>query len=148
MPYREYQISLIDRGTSLVSFDNEPRRIVLYPGDVEALSWSMQKINIIVGRLQRQEEFCSEVTGDCYNLKLPLADTRVEGLEGFIFTDKDGFFQGEVVEGTSELHARYNGIECTINIADLPVTEGVIRAPSLVCNDRSGNDGEDPGADK
>mgnify|MGYP005752248851 FL=1 len=140
MPYREYQISLIDRGTSLVSFDNEPRRIVLYPGDVDTLSWSMQKINIIVGRLQRQEEFCSEVTGECYSLKLPLPDTRVEGLEGFVFTDKDGFFQGEVVEGTSELQARYNGINCTINIADLPVTEGVIRAPALVCNSGSGDD--------
>lgn len=139
MPYREYQISLIDRGTSLISFDNEPRRIVLYPGDVDTLSWSMQKINIIVGRLQRQEEFCSEVTGECYNLKLPLPDTRVEGLEGFIFTDKDGFFQGEVVEGTTELQARYNGVDCRINIADLPVTEGVIRAPALVCSDSPGD---------
>ena len=142
MPYREYQISLIDRGTTLVSFDNEPRRIVLYPGDVETLSWSMQKINIIVGRLQRQEEFCSEVTGECYSLKLPLPDTRVEGLEGFTFTDKDGFFQGEVVEGTTELHARYNGVDCRINIADLPVTEGVIRAPALVCNSGSADTSE------
>lgn len=148
MPYREYQISLIDRGTSLISFDNEPRRIVLYPGDVDTLNWSMQKINIIVGRLQRQEQFCSEVTGECYNLKLPLPDTRVEGLEGFIFTDKDGFFQGEVVEGTTELQARYNGVDCRINIADLPVTEGVIRAPALVCNDSSGNgDEQDPSED-
>ena len=37
MPYREYQISLIDRGTALVNFDAEPRRLVLYPGDVKTL---------------------------------------------------------------------------------------------------------------
>ena len=146
MPYREYQISLIDRGTSLVSFDNEPRGIVLYPGDVDTLSWSMQRINIIVGRLQRQEQFCSEVTNECYTLKLPLPDTRVEGLEGFTFTDRDGFFQGEVSEGTGLLKARHRGKECEINIADLPVTEGVIRAPSLICgDDTAADEQEDPG---
>ena len=36
----------------------------------------------------------------------------------------------------------HNGIDCTINIADLPVTEGVIRAPALVCNSSAGDDNE------
>lgn len=132
-PYREYQINLIDSGTNLVNFDTEPQRVVLYPGDAASLSWSIKRINIIVGRLQRIEEFCSEVTGDCYALRLPLANARVEGLEGFIFTDSDGFFQGEIEDGVSEISSRHQGEDCHLDISALPVVQGVIRAPGLIC---------------
>jgi Mat/Ecp fimbriae outer membrane usher protein len=132
-PYAEYQISLIDRGTQLVNFDAEPRRLVLYPGDVATLSWSMQRVNIIVGRLQRVQEFCSEVTEECYSLRLPMGDVRIEGLEGFVFTDADGFFQGDIAEGVGSLQARVGGDVCVIDISHLTAHEGVIRAPTLLC---------------
>jgi Mat/Ecp fimbriae outer membrane usher protein len=133
-PYAEYQISLIDRGTELVNFDAEPRQLVLYPGDVATLSWSMQRVNIIVGRLQRVQEFCSEVTDECYSLRLPMADVRIEGLEGFVFTDGDGFFQGDIAQNTTSLKARSGGQVCVIDISHLPVHEGVIRAAGLICD--------------
>ncbi len=134
MPYREYQISLIDRGTALVNFDAEPRRLVLYPGDVKTLDWQLQRVNVIVGRLQRIREFCSEVTGECHTLRLPVADIRIEGLEGFTFTDADGFFQGEIRNGQSTLRVNFAGQECQLDISQLQVENGVIRAPNLICD--------------
>jgi Mat/Ecp fimbriae outer membrane usher protein len=131
--YREHRISIIDRGTDLVSVDSEPRQLVLYPGDVGTLRWTMQRIHIIVGRLFRVQEFCSEVTGECHTLRLPLADTRVEGLEGFVFTDADGFFQGEVAQDLGMLNARIGDKTCEVDISHLTVSEGVIRAPGLLC---------------
>jgi Mat/Ecp fimbriae outer membrane usher protein len=132
-PYREYQISLIDRGTTLVNFDAEPKRIVLYPGDVSTLRWNLQRVNIIVGRIHRVQQFCSEVTQECYSLRLPLADSRIGGLEGFVFTDADGFFQGDIAEDVTELRARHGGSECVIDISHLDIVEGVIRASGLIC---------------
>ncbi|MFN3714227.1 MAG: TcfC E-set like domain-containing protein [Alcanivoracaceae bacterium] len=136
--YQEHSISVIDRGTDLVSVDSEPRRLVLYPGDVGTLRWSMQRIHIIVGRLFRFQEFCSEVTDACHSLRLPLANTRVEGLEGFVFTDADGFFQGEVAQDRTLLNARIGEHTCEIDIGGLAVIEGVIRAPAMICDDVSG----------
>lgn len=132
-PYAEYRISLIDRGTALLNLDQTPRQLVLYPGDVTTLQWSLSRVNIIVGKLSRLQEFCSEVTGECHTLRLPLQDTRIVGLEGFVLTDTDGFFQGEVLEGISQLKAAIQGVECVLDISTLPVNDGVIRAPGLIC---------------
>ena len=132
--YQEHHVTLADRGMELINFDTDPRRQVLYPGNVAELSWEMSRVNVLVGRLYRLEELCSEVTAECHTLRLPLADARVEGVEGVTFTDPDGFFQADVRTDVTELTATRRGRSCRVDISEVPVSNGVMRASELICD--------------
>src|SRR5690606_2073874 len=93
--YDQYRLSLRDRGTTLLSLDQTPRSATLYPGEAEAIGYTLERINIIVSRLYYMHEACSDITGDCYQVPQILAGVRVNGLKGLAFTDEEGYFQGE-----------------------------------------------------
>ena len=140
-PYEEYRIRLADRGLEMVRFDEEPRDVTLYPGNVATLKWDLRPVHVLIGRLVTPQEVCLAHVDECYTVNAPVADGRIEGAEGFAFTDPDGFFQADVREGVEELRVRHPEGECRASLEDVPERHGVLRASELVCMP---DDGEHP----
>lgn len=131
--YDQYRISLRDRGTTLLSLDNTPRNITLYPGEAEAINYRIERINIIVSRLYYMREVCSDVTSECYRIPQVLAGVRISGLKGLAFSDQDGYFQGEIPADATTLEASIDGLPCQVDVSGLEATNGVLRASRLYC---------------
>lgn len=131
--YDQYRLSLRDRGTTLLSLDNSPRNIALYPGEAESVNYTIERINIIVSRLYYMREVCSDVTSECYKIPQILAGVRVKGLKGLTFTDQEGYFQGEIPADTATLQADIDGQPCQIDVSGLEEKNSVLRASRLYC---------------
>ena len=131
--YDEYQVSITDIGTSMASYDAESQSSVLYVGDVDTVTWEVESINILVGRLFAVNKVCSEVTSECYEIPLPMADTLVRGVKGIVFTDQNGFFQAEVSSNATQLEADFEGSTCHVDLAAMTPENGIIRASRLYC---------------
>lgn len=141
-PYEEYRVRLADRGLDMVRFDEEPREVTLYPGNVVTMKWELRRVNVLVARLVRQEEICLAHIDECYNVRAALGDARIEGVEGFAFSDPDGYFQADVRQGVEELVAHHPEGTCRVSLADLTPEHGVLRAGNLLCLE----EGEEPPA--
>lgn len=131
--YDQYRLSLRDRGITLLSLDNTPRSITLYPGEAEALNYTLERINIIVSRLYYMREVCSDVTNECYQIPQVLAGARISGLKGLAFSDEEGYFQGEIPADATTLEANIDGQPCRVDVSAIDVKNGVMRASRLYC---------------
>ena len=54
-------------------------------------------------------------------------------LEGLVFSDDDGYFQGEVSTRITTLESDIDGKPCSVDISSLQAENGVIRAKRLYC---------------
>ena len=131
--YDEYQVSITDRGTSMASYDAEPQPAVLYVGDVDTITWEVDSIHVLVSRLFAVNNVCSDITDECYEIPLPMADTLVRGVKGVVFTDQQGYFQAEVSSSTMQLEADYEGETCIVDLSTIAPENGIIRASRLYC---------------
>jgi hypothetical protein len=131
--YDQYVLSINDRGTTMASFDGEPRSTTLYVGDVDTLDYEVQHINVLVSRLFAVNRVCSDVTNECYEIPLPMASTLVRGVKGVVFTDSEGYFQAEVASTQQTLEAEFDGLPCTIDLSQLTAQNGILRASRLYC---------------
>jgi|GEM_PF-1904284 len=134
LPYREYQIGIADRGTELLKYDNDSVTTTLYVGDVDSLDFQASRINVLVSRLYSVEQVCSEVTQECYQIPLPLRSAAISGAEGILFSDSEGYFQGEVSTATTQLVSEINGEPCYVDLTSLEANNGVMRASRLYCS--------------
>ncbi len=133
-PYRQYEISIADRGTQMLKYDNDSVTATLYVGDVDSLDFQASKINVLVSRLYSVENVCSEVTQECYQIPLPMRSAAITGAEGILFSDSEGYFQGEVSTSTTQLISEINGEPCFIDLSALTAENGVLRAGRLYCS--------------
>lgn len=102
-PYETYQILLSPRGETLVNFDNRPRIVTLYPGNIKNLAWQINSVKVVIMQvLDKQNQ--------------PVANARLEGFKGYAKTDDLGWIQLRL-EKSGELNlVDLNGNECRINI--------------------------------
>ncbi|MDX1803620.1 MAG: TcfC E-set like domain-containing protein [Alcanivorax sp.] len=121
--FKAYQISLRDRGTDFVDYDNKPRKVVLYPGNVKTLSWRLERVVVALGKL---------VDADSGK---PLGNARLDGSGHLVFTDQDGYFQVELAEDKlAGLTASTPGEDCKLDTGKLPaVVNGVVRLGVVAC---------------
>ena len=135
-PYETYDIQLKDRGIEFIAFDDKPKQVTLYPGNVELFEWSADKLKVVIGRLVRripgcnleQEEsdntgFASDLEKECW---VPMINARLEGAYGWATTDSDGFFQAEVKERTNQMVAKRKDYSCTINLPSYTGDDGLV----------------------
>jgi len=94
----------------------------------------VEKVVVIVGRLLATKEACSDVNSECNSVPVPMANTRILGLKGAVFTDDEGFFQAEMSSRTERLEVHMKGKPCFIDLSELAAVDGVIRANRLYCS--------------
>ena len=81
-PYRQYGIRLRPVSSGLVRFDTSIRRVSVYPGNVAALTWSVDSVVAMFGQMVWPDG-------------LPVADADIVARDAVARTDARGYFQIE-----------------------------------------------------
>lgn len=111
-PYETYQILLSPRGETLVNYDNKPRVVTLYPGNIENLVWQINSVKIIIMQvLDKQNQ--------------PVANARLNGFKGYAKTDDLGWIQLRLEQSGELNFVDLNGKECRVNISEKESVETV-----------------------
>ncbi len=102
-PHHVYHLaiqSISDEG--FFTYDQSPREVTLYPGNIFSLSWQVKEKYLVFGRLVNAE-------GE------PLVHATIDFARGLAVTDESGYFQfsvekaGQVVEASND-HERCNAM--------------------------------------
>ncbi|MEM7082787.1 MAG: TcfC E-set like domain-containing protein [Pseudomonadota bacterium] len=118
-PYETYDIRLVARGGDLVEMDETQHSVTLYPGNVETLTFRIQRQLVIIGRAVDEE-------GN------PIPHHAFAGLPGFASTDENGWFQIEVTN-TDDQQLKRGDSTCRLSLPDWDKNETVVVLDELVC---------------
>ncbi len=119
--FNTYSISIRSKSNNLLHFDDTPKRITLYPGNVETISFEIQPIVVLITRLLLAD-------------KSPASRVRIDNAIGYAMTDEHGWLQAEI-SGTKPLEISKNGkLICTIDLPELEIKQDIAFVDSLQCN--------------
>ena len=118
-PYRVYQVTVLPVGGTPIDFDDRDRRVSLFPGNVQTLTWKVTPVMAVFAR-------ALDAAGR------PIADAAIEGAREPAGTDDQGYFQVEVAAGaTLTLHPA--GGACRIPLPAATPQNGYAGLGNLVC---------------
>jgi hypothetical protein len=118
-PYRVYHVTVLPVGGPAIDFDDRDRRISLFPGNVQTVTWRVTPVMAVFAR-------ALDAGGR------PIAEAAIEGAREPAATDDQGYFQVEVGAGaTLTLHA--TGGPCRIPLPQATPQNGYAGLGNLVC---------------
>ncbi|MFZ5724458.1 MAG: TcfC E-set like domain-containing protein [Pseudomonadota bacterium] len=142
-PYARYRIQLLDRGTTFMTYDDKPRDVVIYPGNVLTLGWEVENVMVGVGRIILTERVCSSLDETCHDIKVPLRSAMIGGTAGFAMTDEDGRFQAEMTASTRQISAKKRSISCDMTLAEPRLVNGIADFGDIPCVPATAEPGTD-----
>jgi hypothetical protein len=117
--YKTYDVRIASLGGGNVHYDNNSRRVTVYPGNVATAVWTVQTVVPAFGRIMKRNG-------------QPFTFARVEGAVEPSFTDDLGYFQVEVPE-TTVLRFQSQEENCTVPV-ELPKDRpDFVRLGTLTC---------------
>ncbi|MDW3094786.1 MAG: TcfC E-set like domain-containing protein [Gammaproteobacteria bacterium] len=120
-PYKTYDIRLVSRTDSFVTFDESVKQVTLYPGNVETLTYDIKRVSIIIGQVLRPDGS-------------PFDNARIENVTSFSGTDQNGWFQLETGKVDSlTFNKKSSGEKCTVKLNDYTDNEDVHVFNQIVC---------------
>ncbi|MEW4367391.1 TcfC E-set like domain-containing protein [Aliikangiella maris] len=119
-PYQTYRLTLAPLQGELVSFDNTPKDITLYPGNVESVTWSMTKLYIVVMQLLNNDD-------------KPFANARLNNEKFHAGTDDLGWVQMELHAAGEYLFIDNNERQCRVIITDKALQQSINYLGSVRC---------------
>ena len=120
-PYETYDIRLESRSDTFLAFDEVPREITLYPGNVNTLYWKVDRVLVLIGKAVDEDG-------------MPIKHARINNVDSFAGTDERGWFQIETAAiDTLELE-RGDGFSCQINLAEYDRAEDIHVFDELLCD--------------
>ncbi|MBT4083318.1 MAG: hypothetical protein HOE83_05995 [Alphaproteobacteria bacterium] len=121
-PYNTYVVRLEPTGGDFVSYDAENRDITLYPGNIVGITWSINPIVAVFGRVIRKDG-------------TPVTFARVDGAGKGTFTDDLGYFQAELNKPGTFTVRPTDADACEIVVAALPPDQDFADLKDLICTD-------------
>ena len=119
-PYDTYELRLEPRGETFVGFDERPRTVTLYPGNVETLRFEAKALTVVVGQLVDEQG-------------QPVTDARFDTGSGYAGTDENGWFQVEI-DGRDPLTVRRPGAaDCVVHWPPFEADRGLAVLDALPC---------------
>lgn len=125
-PYKAHVVELKpgDDNASMTSVGNLRRRVVLYPGTVRTVAWSVEPVTVVFGRAVRADG-------------TPVANARIEGADAAAETDDRGYFQIEVARNRT-LVLKADGVpECRLELKSFKSAKGYAGIGTVQCLDRN-----------
>ena len=119
-PYQTYNIRLRPTGAGFISFNDEIKTITIYPGNVEQLTWEIQEIVVIFGRVFNADG-------------QPIANARINGAQGLATSDTIGLFQAEIKKGLQELVFQTIDLNCKVDTSSLTIYQGIANLGNITC---------------
>lgn len=117
--YKTYDVRIASLGGGNVHYDNNSRRLTVYPGNVATAVWTVQTVVPAFGRIMKRNG-------------QPFAFARVEGAVEPSFTDDLGYFQVEVPE-TTVLRFQSQEESCTVPVELPKERPDFVRLGTLTC---------------
>ncbi len=118
--FQTYRISIRSRSDELLHFDDGPKQVTLYPGNVETINYEVHPIIVLITRIVLADH-------------TPAARMRIENAIGYAVTDEDGWLQAEISGNAPlELTNKGNAI-CNIELPELEIKQGIAFVDSLIC---------------
>jgi hypothetical protein len=111
-PYETYQIVLSPRGETLVNYDNKPRVVTLYPGNIENMAWQINSVKVVIMQVLNTQG-------------QPVANARLKDFKGYARTDDLGWIQLRLEKSGELSFVNQNGQACRVNVSDAELTETV-----------------------
>ncbi len=120
--FNTYSIRIRSRSNELLHFEEGPRKITLYPGNVQTITYDVQPVIVLITRILLADGS-------------PAAHVRIENAIGYAVTDEDGWLQAEL-SGNTSLQISKNGKEiCSIKLPKLEINQGVAFVDNLSCSE-------------
>ncbi len=123
-PYETYDVRLVSRSESFLNFDETPREITLYPGNVNTLHWDITRVLVLIGKVIDQHG-------------QPIKNAKINHSGPFAGTDDRGWFQIETGATDSLELQQSGGSICRVELGDYNIEEDVHIFDELVCYDTS-----------
>ena len=123
-PYETYDVRLESRSDTFLHFDETPREVTLYPGNVNSLKWHVDRVLVLIGRIIDQ------------NGK-PIKNAKIKNVGTFAGTDDRGWFQVETGKTDELILQQKDGSICKVDLGEFNSEEDVHVFDELVCIDDS-----------
>jgi len=117
-------VRLESRSDTFLTFDETPREVTLYPGNVNALNWKIDRVLVLIGKVV-------DVHGD------PIKNARINNVGTFAGTDERGWFQIETGKTQSLELQQTDGSTCRVDLGEYNSEEDVHVFDQLICSDTS-----------
>jgi len=111
-PYETYQVVLSPRGETLVDFDNKPKVVTLYPGNIKNLAWDIKPVKVVIMQVL---DFAEQ----------PIANARLIEFKDYARTDDLGWIQLRLQQSGQLKFTDQNGNECLVDISEDELLETV-----------------------
>ena len=109
------------QGETFVEFDQRPRRLTLYPGNVETVRFEAETVTVVVGQIVDE-------AGQ------PVANAYFDGLSGFAGTDAEGWFQLELTGDAAAFEVRRSDApNCRVTLPAFTTDNGVAVLDAVTC---------------
>lgn len=118
--YDTYDIRLESRSDAFLTFEESPRQVTLYPGNVNTMSWQVDRVLVLIGR-------ALDLEGN------PIAHARFKNAGTFSGTDDRGWFQVETGKIDSLLLQKKDGSQCALSLDEYDDSEDVHVFNDLIC---------------
>lgn len=102
-PYQSYSVRVRAVGAAAVTYDTSARQFTVYPGTVQPLRWTVERVSTVFGRAIRPDG-------------RPVADAVVKSLKGIGQSNSHGYFQIEIA-GADQLSFSTAEDACTVALA-------------------------------
>ncbi|MEO6359597.1 MAG: TcfC E-set like domain-containing protein [Sphingomicrobium sp.] len=118
--YRSYSVRLKPADAAPVSYDNQAKKITLYPGTVQSVRWTVQRTFTVFGQALAADG-------------APVAAARVESAHGLGETDEQGFFQVDMADGDELRFSRGRQPLCRALLTNPQPERGYAAAGKVLC---------------
>ena len=119
-PYRRYDVRLRPLSATLVHYDPGVRRVTLFPGNVERLSWNAVPIFTVFGQVVGLDG-------------KPIANGMLQGSYGDGASNAEGYFQIDAAVGDHITLSSATGQTCGLDLDSAMPADGYFAAGKVIC---------------
>jgi hypothetical protein len=105
----------------MFEYDNRPRSITVYPGNMEYQSYDVSQALLLFGRIIAPDQ-------------TPLAQTKITGGKHPIYTDEFGFFEAEFTGKEAYTATTAEGQVCQVKLPPLDFTKQFYNIGDAICH--------------
>ncbi|MFK7793766.1 MAG: TcfC E-set like domain-containing protein [Gammaproteobacteria bacterium] len=119
-PYQTYDVRLQSRADAFLNFDESSREVTLYPGNVNTLSWDVDRVLVLIGQVFDPKG-------------VPIKHAKINNAGAFSGTDDRGWFQIESSLTNQLTLKKDDGVICTVSLGEIDNQDDIHVFEKLVC---------------
>lgn len=118
--YDTYDIRLESRSDTFLTFEESPRQVTLYPGNVNTMSWHVERVLVLIGRALDKDG-------------KPVSYARFKNTGTYAGTDNRGWFQVETGKLDTLILQKKDGSQCELSLGEYDDSKDVHVFNDLIC---------------